>query len=131
MWPWKPSGIWPFKAKPPKPAGQRGEDAAAQYLRRKGFKILERNAVYGRNELDIIARDRGVLVFVEVRSRTADDGIPPQDSIGPEKQRRVRRAAEAYLKQLGPPTPECRIDVIAVLLLPGEKPRITHLEAAF
>lgn len=123
--------MWPWRPKPPRTPGQQGEDAAVIYLRRKGYKILDRNVRAGRNEIDIIARDKKTLVFVEVRSRTADDGITPEDSIGPRKQEHVRRAARAYLNRLDDPYPDCRIDVIAVLLLPGEKPRITHHENAF
>ncbi len=123
--------MWPWRPKPPRTVGQQGEDAAAKFLRRKGYKILARNVRAGRNEIDIIARDRGVLVFVEVRSRTADDHIAPEDSIGPVKQQHVRQAAKIYLANLKGPTPDCRIDAIAVLLLPGEAPRITHYENAF
>lgn len=123
--------MWPWKPKPPRTTGQQAEDAAAKFLRRKGYRILDRNVRAGRNEIDIIAKDGDTLVFVEVRSRTADDGFLPEDSIRAVKQAHCRRAAEHYVARLKGPTPYCRIDVVAVLLLPNEKPRITHYENAF
>ena len=123
--------MWPWRPRPPRTVGQQAEDAAAKYLRRKGYRIVARNVRAGRNEIDIIARDGKTLVFVEVRSRTAEDDFAPEDSIGPVKQRHVRRAAEYYLARLKGPTPECRVDVIAVLMLAGEPPRIRHYVDAF
>ena len=123
--------MWPWKPRPPCTTGQQAEDTAAKHLRRKGYRILERNVRAGRYEIDIIARDGDTLVFVEVRSRTADDGILPEDSIRAVKQEHCRRAAQAYLARLEGPTPYARIDVVSVVMLPGEKPRITHFENAF
>lgn len=123
--------MWPWRPRAPRTIGQQGEDAAAAFLRRKGYKILARNVRAGRGEIDIIARDGKVLVFVEVRSRTASDAIAPEDSIGPVKQQHVRQAAKFYLSTLKGPAPDCRIDAIAVLLLPGEAPQVTHYENAF
>lgn len=130
MWPWK-ARWWPWGPKAARTTGQQAEDAAADFLRRKRYTIVARNVRAGRNEIDIIARDGAVLVFVEVRGRTADDGIAPEDSIGPVKQRHVRQASKIYLAGLKGLVPACRIDVVAVLLLPGEPPRITHYENAF
>lgn len=122
--------MWPWKPRPPRSTGQQAEDLAAKYLRRQGFKIIARNVRAGRNEIDLVAQDGATLVIVEVRSRTADDGVPPEDSVGPEKQRRVRRAAEHYVARLQAPPADVRIDVVAVLLVPGEAPRITHFRDA-
>ena len=122
--------MWPWKPRPPRSVGQRGEDAAAIFLRRQGFKILARNVRAGRNEIDIVAQEGKTLVIVEVRSRTADDEIHPEDSIGPTKQRHVHRAAEYYVARLRTPPADVRIDVVAVVMLPGEAPRITHYRDA-
>jgi len=122
--------MWPWKPRPPRSTGQQGEDAAAKYLRRQGFKIIARNVRAGRNEIDIVAQEGKTLVIVEVRSRTADDGILPEDSIGPTKQLHVHRAAEHYVEHLRTPPADVRIDVIAVVMLPGEAPRITHYRDA-
>lgn len=118
--------MWPWKPRPPRSTGQQAEDAAAKYLRRQGFKILARNVRAGRYEIDLVARDGKTLVIVEVRSRTADDGILPIDSIGPTKQLHVKRATEHYVDKMPTPPAEVRIDIVGVLLLPGEAPRITH-----
>lgn len=123
--------MWPWKPRPPRTLGQQGEDAAARYLRRKGYRILERNVRAGRYEIDIIARYRDELIFVEVRSRSAEDAIAPEDTIGPVKQEHVRRAVEHYLARLNGPPVYARIDIVAVILPPGGSPKITHYENAF
>lgn len=123
--------MWPWKPKPPRTLGQQGEDAAARYLRRKGYRILERNVRAGRYEIDIIARYRDELIFVEVRSRSAEDAIAPEDTIGPVKQDHVRRAVEHYLSRRPGPPVYARIDIVAVILPPGGSPKITHYENAF
>lgn len=123
--------MWPWKPRPPRTLGQQGEDAAARYLRRKGYRILERNVRAGRYEIDIIARYRDELIFVEVRSRSAEDAIAPEDTIGPTKQDHVRRAVEHYLSRLDGPPVYARIDIVAVILPPGGTPKITHYENAF
>ena len=123
--------MWPWKPRPPRTLGQQGEDAAARYLRRKGYRILERNVRAGRYEIDIIARYRDELIFVEVRSRSAEDAIAPEDTIGPVKQEHVRRAVEHYLARRPGPPVYARIDIVAVILPPGGSPKITHYENAF
>src|ERR671935_876306 len=63
----------------------------------RGYRVLAVNARAGGNELDIVARRGGRLVFCEVKARTSTAFADPLDAIGPEKQRRIRRAAEAWL----------------------------------
>ena len=84
-----------------KPLGQRGEDAAARYLKRQGYRILERNRVLGRNEIDIIALEGDTIAFVEVRTRKSKSGVLPEDTVGPAKQRQIRRAAKRYIDRYG------------------------------
>lgn len=122
--------MW-WRRKPPKPLGQRGEDAAARYLKRQGYRILERNRYLGRNEIDIIAREGDTVAFVEVRTRATLDGVPPEDTVGPAKQRQIRRAAKRYIDQYGDESLYYRFDIVSVILPDGGKPEITLYRDAF
>ena len=109
--------------------GADGEVAACRYLEAKGWSILARNWRAGRDELDIVARDGNVLVVVEVKTRTTEAYGLPQESVGIVKQRRLIRAAEAYLDQVGEDL-DVRFDIISVVLHPSG-PRLEHIEEAF
>lgn len=115
----------------PKTLGQRGEDAAARYLKRQGYRILERNRYLGRNEIDIIAEEGDTIAFVEVRTRNVLDGVPPEDSIGPVKQRHLRQAAQRYIDQHGDESRYYRFDVVSVILPDTGKPTIILYRDAF
>lgn len=87
------------------PLGVRGEDEAVSFLKKQGFRILERNwrNRTGRavGEIDIVAKDGDELVFVEVKARKREYGttVLPEESITREKLRRLSRAAEGYLRE--------------------------------
>lgn len=116
--------------------GNVGERAAAVYLKRKGYKIIERNYVAENNEIDIIAKNRDTVVFVEVKSRTlgrADRYLPrPAAAVTPEKQQGIIKTAAFYLagnyKYKGL---RVRFDVIEVYIKDGKPERINHLENTF
>lgn len=107
--------------------GRTGEDIAASYLSRKGFRILERNfkALYG--ELDIVAIDRDILVFVEVKTRMDNSFGTPEEAVTPRKLREVVQTAQ-YYATLHPKYPQAlRIDVIGIMLGPSnEVLSLTH-----
>lgn len=111
--------------------GQRGEDLACDLLVKKGYQIVERNYTYGKGELDIIARDGKILVFVEVKSRYNLEFGPPELGITKKKQGQVRRIAEAYLHEKDIVDTDCRIDVVAILFRGKEPPLINHILNAF
>ena len=94
--------------------GRGAENRAAAHLVSLGYEILDRNARTAGGELDIVAREGGDLVFVEVRSRADDSAGPAEDTIGPAKRRRVARAAAAYLYEKSPLRETCRFDVVAI-----------------
>jgi len=116
---------------PRRALGARGEEEAARFLRRAGMEILGRNIKTRLGELDLVARDGGVLVFVEVKARRADAFAPPELSVTAAKQRKLVALAQAYLQELPEPLPPCRFDVVAVLLPDGGPPRIRHIRDAF
>lgn len=110
--------------------GRGGESLAALFLRLKGYRIEARNWRCPLGEIDIVAWDRGTLVFVEVKTRTGRAAGTPEDAVTPGKQRRLARLAQAYLGKARRDPPPCRFDVIAV---EGRTciPRLRHLRAAF
>ena len=114
-----------------KTLGQRGEDLAARHLKQSGYTILERNAVYGRNEIDIIAQKDDNIVFVEVKTKQSAAVAAPEENVGREKRKRIRSAARKYLTYKQDPTMYYRFDIIAVLIPEQGKPSIQHFENAF
>ena len=115
--------------RPSDPVGRRGEDVAADHLRRAGLRLIERNFKCPAGEIDLVARDGDALVFVEVKART-DDRPPPERQVNRRKRGQIRKAARAYLRQLKA-RPAVRFDVIAVILPPGGEPIIRHHKAYF
>jgi len=113
-----------------KTTGARGEEIAAGYLEKHNFRIIQRNFRCRCGEVDIIARDGGTLVFVEVKTRrNASYGLP-QLAVTPFKQRQISKAALTYLSKYGLMKEDARFDVISVLLL-DSSPVIDHIRNAF
>ena len=94
--------------------GAAAEADAARLLVEAGYTIIERNFRCKAGELDIIARDGSVLVFVEVRSRSDDEHGSAVEMIRRTKQRRVARVATSYLATVEPVFEQCRFDIVAV-----------------
>jgi putative endonuclease len=111
--------------------GNEAEDLAAEYLQTQGMRIIQRNFHFGRTgEIDIIAEDAEILVFVEVKSRRSDTFGSPESSITPSKQRSLRRVAEGYLYVNGIHNRECRFDVVAIEWNTST-PDVRHIPNAF
>lgn len=112
--------------------GNYGEQVAATWLRTQGCKILARNyRGPRRGEVDIIARDGKLLLFVEVKTRREGSKIRGLDAVNKEKQRLIERGANSWLKQLGTRSLPWRFDVIEVSVKDGKKPKINHIRDAF
>ncbi|MHC4886498.1 MAG: YraN family protein, partial [Planctomycetota bacterium] len=110
--------------------GAQGESQATQYLKDKGWDILERNLHVGGGEIDIIAQDGKSLVFVEVKTRQGDSHGQGAESITATKARRLARACNAFLQTYEGDYTACRCDVIAVQLAPAGEDRLEHFEDA-
>jgi putative endonuclease len=112
---------------------KKGEQMAADFLKEKGFEIIERNYRHGHGELDIIAVDSkdGFTVFVEVKTRQNLYFGEPEYAITKSKQRQVKKVAELYLYDKEIDEINCRFDVIAILLEDENNPVINHYENAF
>jgi putative endonuclease len=112
--------------------GRAAEDIAAHFLRAKGLEILERNYLRRLGELDIVARDRDVLVIAEVRTRASDRYGGAAASVDARKQQRLIRAASALLQQRKDLARlRVRFDVIVVSNIASETPAIDWIQHAF
>jgi putative endonuclease len=123
---------WWSSARRPKTLGQRGERAAARFLRRLGYAIVARGERDRLGELDLVAVDGRTIVFVEVKTRSSHEGGHPVDAVDGEKQRRLTRLALAYLKRHDLLEYPVRFDVLAVTWPEGAaRPLIEHYRHAF
>jgi putative endonuclease len=106
--------------------GAQAEARAAQFLQRKGYRILARNWCCRGGEIDLVCDDGGTIVFVEVRARQDSRHGSPGETVGGVKRARLVRAAQLWLLQAKRGDVPCRFDVLA---LEGDK--IEHIEDAF
>ncbi len=113
-----------------KEKGQEGERLAVRFLEKQGFRILDRNYRNRLGEIDIVADDNGVLVFVEVRTLKASAGHSPEETIQWKKQQRISRTALAYIQHKRLEDRPARFDVISVTLA-GDRPTLRHIPDAF
>lgn len=112
--------------------GDYGELVARDFLRAKRHRILATNFKGPqRGEVDIVARDGKLLLFVEVKTRKRNSKIRPFDAVTKDKQALIERGANAWLKQLGTRQLPWRFDVIEVYVEDGEIPRVNHIRDAF
>lgn len=114
-----------------KKLGYHGETLAAQYLQKKGYKILSSNFTVRGGEIDLVARDpAGVIVFIEVKTRTQGTFGAGEESVTMVKKRRMQRAIGRYLAAWPTADPDCRIDIIDIQLDPATHDllHIAHME---
>lgn len=138
--------MWPFRrttsagrTSPAGDLGQRGEALAAKFLKKKGMKILARNYRCPTGEVDLIALDAGTrkaidvetIAFVEVKTRTSDRYTDPHSAVNAEKQRRLRRAAEYYLRARKAEDFNARFDIVSVVFQDGQAPKLEYIPEAF
>ncbi len=112
-----------------KPLGRKGEDLAASFLHDLGWEIVERNYRTRLGEIDIVGRDRGAIVFVEVKTRTSSDIARPDQSVTARKQAKLRRLVEEYLVRHHQEDADVRFDVVGVTLGAG-RPEFEHIRGA-
>lgn len=117
--------------------GEQGEALAARFLEAKGYRIMERNYRFNREEVDLICfqpyeryEEGGELVFVEVKARRGLGFGRPEEAVTRPKQQAIMRVAEAFLHEYRLENALVRFDVVAVLFGP-DGPEIEHFENAF
>ncbi len=128
---WRGFSAWYQQRFGAKPLGQCGEKAAARYLKRLGYKIIARGHRSKWSEIDLIAVDGQTIVFVEVKTRQSQETGHPAEAVGAEKQRRLTRAAVAFLQQYRLLDRPARFDVVAVTWPEEQRPTIEHFQNAF
>lgn len=107
--------------------GALGEKLACEYLKKKGYRLLEQNARFGRKEVDLIMRDGDMVVFVEVKARSSKNYGLAREAVDGRKQAHIIEAAKYYL-MLRDPGAAIRFDVVEIDLTTSA---VTHIENAF
>lgn len=110
--------------------GKKGEERAVNYLRQSGYKILQKNYKTKLGEIDIIARDKGTLAFIEVKTRKTDRFGAPVYAVSPFKQRQISQAAILFLKRNKLFDRKARFDVVSILYSDKEE-KIDLIKNAF
>ena len=112
--------------------GRAGEDAAAEALAARGYRVLVRNIRLGRGEIDLVCEHDGDIVFVEVKARRGAGFGTPAEGVTVRKQRALLSLAARYLGRTGRADRTCRFDVVEVWLAAGDRPlRVVVLRDAF
>ncbi len=110
--------------------GKDSESLAARHLKKNGYKILEQNYRNKLGEIDIIAKEKGTLVFVEVKARKTHVFGNPKWAVTPKKQRKISMVALYYLKAANKTHVKARFDVVS-LSLAKDNPQIEIIKNAF
>jgi putative endonuclease len=108
--------------------GRWGEEAVAAYLKERGYEIMARNARTPYGEIDIVAKQTDIYIFIEVKTRTSNKMGLPEESVNLRKQAHMLACAEHYAAENA--IDHWQIDVIAVEGKVGLEPKITHFENA-
>ena len=111
--------------------GTIGEELAFHFLAQKGYKILLRNYESSLGEIDLIAKEKGALVFIEVKTRRTDAMGLPAESVTRDKRHQIIKSAKYYIKRYGIHNVPCRFDVVSILMPDGREPNIEIIENAF
>lgn len=111
--------------------GRKGEEAAARFLRRHGYEILERNWTCSAGEVDIIARDGAAVVFVEVKTRSHCDNGFPSEAVNDKKRKRYECIAAQFLQDFEAVDVSVRFDVVAIVVISPDRAMIRHHINAF
>ena len=110
--------------------GKLGEEIGENYLKQRGYEIIERNVRSPFGEIDLIASHRGTLVFVEVKTRRDQTFGHPEEAVDKRKKNQLARLASWYLAQHPKVHPAARFDVLSIQLS-GDQPNIRLIENAF
>jgi putative endonuclease len=110
--------------------GKRGEDIAKEYLENKGYQILKMNWRHKRAEIDVIAKQAGTLIFIEVKTRSSIDFGQPEEFVDWKKEKHLEFASLYYIEQSGHEG-EIRYDIIAITFTDTNRFSVNHIEDAF
>ncbi len=111
--------------------GRFGEEIAFKYLKKKKYNIIKRGFRLFRGEIDIIAYDRNILVFIEVKTRRSKAFGLPEESVTISKQKQIKKVAQGFLAFNNLQDVECRFDVISLIFSKDKDYLISHIKDAF
>ncbi|MBU4342643.1 MAG: YraN family protein [Candidatus Omnitrophica bacterium] len=112
-------------------SGELGEALAASYLKKQGYKIIEKNYRTRYGEIDIIGDDKGCISFVEVRSSNNTRFDSPEYSIDRTKQNKLAKMALSYIKRRHLEEDDCRFDVVCIEGVNSDSPKVRLIKNAF
>ncbi len=107
--------------------GKKGEQAAVRFLKKQGYRIVEKNYRHTAGEIDIVAEHDRKLVFVEVKTRRDTEFGRPEEAVTPHKRRKIAQVARGFLQQNKIENRDCRFDVVSILGDPAE-PKQWHID---
>lgn len=110
--------------------GELGERIAERWLRRKGWRVMQRRFRTGHRDIDLVIEQDGVVAFVEVKARRGDRFGDPVEAVNWRKQKELGRSARVWIARHGRVREAYRFDVVGVLL-DGQRVRVRHVEDAF
>ncbi len=113
-----------------KALGIEGEELAVKFLKKKGYSIIARNYKTHVGEIDIIAKDSNIIVFIEVKTRTNDSFGYPFEAVDKRKREKLKNLALLYLKKQAHEYP-VRFDVISIFRMDNGEKEIEHIKDAF
>lgn len=111
--------------------GRKGEKIALKYLKKSGFEIIESGFRALRGEIDIIAKEKDTIVFVEVKTRTSYEFGTPLEAVDFKKQAQIKKIASIYISKKFQKFIPCRFDVIGIIMNKKGEPEISHIRNAF
>ena len=111
--------------------GKKGEQIAVQFLKSKGLSICEVNFRCSAGEIDIIALDADIVVFVEVKTRSSEDFGLPEEAVNYLKQKKLIQLAMYYLQKEHSQDRRCRFDVVSIIMKNDKVKKIDHFIDAF
>ena len=115
---------------PKQDLGRQGEKLAQRYLKKKGYRHLASNYTTRQGEIDLVMQAGDTLVFVEVKTRTDEDYVPPEHVVNYGKRKRIAAAIRHFLHAQNVYDHPCRFDIVAVIITGTNKPIIRHQENA-
>ncbi len=109
--------------------GKYGENIAAKYLKTHGYKIVERNYYCKFGEIDVIALNEDMLVFIEIKTRSSRKTIPPEFTVTKPKQNKIKKTARHYIGKHNILNRDCRFDIVAITMEKGKHTVILYKNA--
>lgn len=115
-----------------KELGEKAENLAMDFFKKKGYSLIEKNFTAKTGEIDLILKDKNdIIVFMEVKARYGDKFGTPQEAVTPKKQRQIIRTAHWYIQKKNMHAMNMRFDVMAIRFYPDREPSFEHIPFAF